>query len=965
MADINTKYIFDLMVREAGIEAAAKHLAGLKAEIKDLGSTSTVKAFKSFQDAARRSYTTITTLHSKSQQLTRTIQQTSLFAKRQIPTTYYPGAYSVKTRQPIFPGPSGLGIYPAEIIQGRTYLRYPSGMVSKAKEAVRVQEEMGDVVSKNIRVVNQYDRAQKNLIANFAKLGARAVAVIPIWMALRNVYMSLINVIREGVRHIVEFDKALGRAQAVTRGVGVDIQGFMRGLREEIQQLALDTGRSVSEIAEAYYRFGTAGRNAIEAQEGMKIALKTAVAMMGDVTSTARSMADIYNVLGNRIEGATTIQEKMQMIGATIATLWRRNAFELGEFTQGMKNFASTAANLNLTFDQTATLVAVSHTLMQRAGTSGTQLTRVFLQMMKNIERVNMLLGRYVDLSKENAFDIFLEVLKAINTQFEGASQKARVVADIFGIRGARNVQAFTTNIDLLISELERLQSMPLAARLRELNDLYKIQAERVDFQIGRFRQLRQVIGHTFIEGITGTTSFAEALKEINEFLENSLIPTMKALNKLIAVQKFLRFGPISLGQAIEKGRQKAEEEYVKQLSKTADALHQQYLKKKRGQEEEKKRLEEIKKLDEGLILTFEEKIRFMEILKTYGYNDIEIARIRYELAKKQGDLDEMRRQQLAEVNALVKEQVKYAQQLQSTFSEAFASLIKGEVDLKGVLERIANFWRDSLIEAFAEGFTQQIFKATGIGDIFVQQVVGLKRGLSGSIETAHLSGILKGVPYIVQAHQQGMQQGTVAPTSATTGVGGLGRMINLSQGKIFGWTLPGFGPGGWWTQPVGGKREMKLTYVSEYGKQKGYKVGDVVTAPGPTRGEVFGQWMGRGIALYSLYQLSQARGGNVVGGAIQGAMAGYTLGGPVGAVLGAIYGGVMSARPKVTETWNEYTKQVTSRIDVTNKQLQIVNRNLLALKNVIETYMLPESAYFAEKRNIEDQFSLNARRGG
>jgi len=833
-----------------------------------------------------------------------------------------------------------------------------------------VYKEHATAIANLTKQTQNLNKAKQNLIANFAKLGARAVAVIPIWMALRNVYMSLINVIREGVRHIVEFDKALGRAQAVTRGVGVDIQGFMRGLREEIQQLALDTGRSVSEIAEAYYRFGTAGRNAIEAQEGMKIALKTSIAMMGDVTSTARSMADIYNVLGNRIEGATTVQEKMQMIGATIATLWRRNAFELGEFTQGMKNFASTATNLNLTFDQTATLVAVSHTLMQRAGTSGTQLTRVFLQMMKNIERVNMLLGRYVDLSKENAFDIFLEVLKAINTQFEGASQKARVVADIFGIRGARNVQAFTTNIDLLISELERLQSMPLAARLRELNELYKIQSDRVDFQIGRFRQLRRVIGHTFIEGVAGTNSYAEALREINAFIENSLIPTMKALNALGRAWRVI-FTPGQFMLKWKEERKESEEKYVEQLSRTADALHQQYLKKKKEQQEEKKRIEEIKKLDEGLILTFEEKIRFMEILKTYGYNDVEIARIRYELAKKQGDLDEMRRQQLAEVNALVKEQVKYAQQLQTAFSDAFTSLIKGETGLTDALQKIAETWRNTLIRAFSEGLTEQIFKITGIGAIFGKQAINLRHLFSSPIENAHLSGILKGVPYIVQAHQQGMQGTITTGGGIQTGVGRFGvlgdlwQMFTYSRGgpKPTYLNIPGVEGGIYYAQSPG----RQVATIRQGGREIPVFYGE--TIQGQAAKSKLGQAVGKGLtaamAMYSLYQLSQARGGNVIGGAIEGGMAGYMLGGPIGAAIGAIFGGVMSARPKVTETWNEYTKQVTSRIDITNKQLQIVNRNLLALKNVIETYMLPESAYFAEKRNIEDQFSLNARRGG
>jgi hypothetical protein len=55
---------------------------------------------------------------------------------------------------------------------------------------------------------------------------------------------------------------------------------------------------------------------------------------------------------------------------------------------------------------------------------------------------------------------------------------------------------------------------------------------------------------------------------------------------------------------------------------------------------------------------------------------------------------------------------------------------------------------------------------------------------------------------------------------------------------------------------------------------------------------------------------------------------------------------------------------KVSSKIDITNKQLEIVNRNLVALKNTITTYILPSSAYFAEKMGLDEQFAVNSRRG-
>ena len=78
---------------------------------------------------------------------------------------------------------------------------------------------------------------------------------------------------------------------------------------------------------------------------------------------------------------------------------------------------------------------------------------------------------------------------------------------------------------------------------------------------------------------------------------------------------------------------------------------------------------------------------------------------------------------------------------------------------------------------------------------------------------------------------------------------------------------------------------------------------------------------------------------------------------------------GMMGSGKKKTETVTETqsqttSQQVSSRIDATNKNLQIINRNLIGLRSDIKTYILPASAYFGEKRNQEDQYSIMSRRG-
>lgn len=83
----------------------------------------------------------------------------------------------------------------------------------------------------------------------------------------------------------------------------------------------------------------------------------------------------------------------------------------------------------------------------------------------------------------------------------------------------------------------------------------------------------------------------------------------------------------------------------------------------------------------------------------------------------------------------------------------------------------------------------------------------------------------------------------------------------------------------------------------------------------------------------------------------------------PFGVFTGKLF---RKSKPKRTIDIQEETKDLrtASKIDITNKKLDIVNRNLVALRQDFRTFILPESVAFSTKRNLEDQFSINASRG-
>jgi hypothetical protein len=99
-----------------------------------------------------------------------------------------------------------------------------------------------------------------------------------------------------------------------------------------------------------------------------------------------------------------------------------------------------------------------------------------------------------------------------------------------------------------------------------------------------------------------------------------------------------------------------------------------------------------------------------------------------------------------------------------------------------------------------------------------------------------------------------------------------------------------------------------------------------------------------------------------MAGGAI-GSMAGMgigmALGGPVGGQIGAVAGGwlgsLLGKPKKQNDAAEEAIKSFNAtpgKIDVTNNELQIVNRNLIALKEKFEPYPFRESYYFQARAN-------------
>ena len=845
------------------------------------------------------------------------------------------------------------------------------------------------------------DEATKKLAGSFAGLALRAVVVIPIWLALRNVFLSFVNTLREGIQHIKEFDKIMARAAAVTHDVTNKIEALAQ-LRNEIRLLSVMTGESVDKVGEAYYRFGTAGHEFEISVIGMNLAVKTGIAIMGDSTQTAQVMADMYNVLKNNITGVTTKQEKLQKMASSIAVLWAHNSFQLNEFNIALSKFAAVGKTYNLTMDQMLSLTAVSHTLMQKGGTAGTQLARSFMMLTRNTERAERYLGRLIDLDLENMFDVYLEILKKVNSESDSAAKRAQVLTDIFGMKGIKVTASFAANLEKVVEELERLDKLPLEERMKKFDELMKIQMHTVDRQLKRFRELKQVSFEMFAIGVTGANDYVTALENLNAFMENTVIPTSmfwgivirrlwRDVGNLYSDIKSMDMSKVDWGLTYEenlmqnrfkeiykppaqitptsRGRSEDPSDIFKRTIlaayKVADAegrvIEQVRIlteELKFTEEQAKSILDPIDELDYMLMLSkqgvstineliekqnkgtkvtidLEEKkaafgmafnasrekqIKQTESLQNLGFTSVEIEQQKLDLMIQTGvEQEKLYKQALKLMDAQQKQMAEFTNKFRSAFEDAFTGLLKGENTFEEFLDKFLTGTTNTLAEGLSSALTD-VFASTGIfeaGGGFLSGLKGMFGGLKGQISGAMITG---GMTAGQQIYAMMVSAGAIVAGQIQAG---------MMQGGI---GMPGGGkpPAG----AVGGLPLMGMATGGFMGGMLGYQSGGVA-------GGILG---GLGGAMMM--------SGNPYVMAVGGAM-----------LLGSMLMGAFKKDRKTTVETREQTVQVTSRIDVTNKQLELVNRNLMAMRQDL-TYIMPRSSYFSEQNNIEDQFSIDARRG-
>lgn len=399
-------------------------------------------------------------------------------------------------------------------------------------------------LSTGVKQISNTTKKAIPLMQHFQKALARVAIVVPVWMLFRSAMMAVMQTLKEGFRYWMEFDKAINKSRQVIHKFTGDLDMAVDILTSRIKELSIETGLSMAKLSGTFYRFGTVGLDFETSVKGMEVATKLANVMFGDSEKTAIVLSQAYRLLGDTIDQNIPKHQRMGVVGAQIAKLWKTNAFELNEFTGALQQFLPVANVFNFSITESIGLLATLQTAGLKNTKAGRLLRTSISKLVENLDQVAGELGVHVNPALDSTFDVLMRVLGAVK-KLESAGGELPIEAieamGIFGgVRSKQAGMALVAMYDLLQENLEAINTGQ-GKYNRLLKDLEEQNArilKQVFKQEERFKNLKVLMGKAFVEGITGAENFANAMANVNIGMEKGISRASNLGNALALIFK-------------------------------------------------------------------------------------------------------------------------------------------------------------------------------------------------------------------------------------------------------------------------------------------------------------------------------------------------------------------------------------------------------------------------------------------
>ncbi len=231
----------------------------------------------------------------------------------------------------------------------------------------------------------------------------------------------------------LDFDTTMRRIEGLAKVPAEEIAG----IREEILQMGADVGRTPQELGEAFYFVASAGFNAKEAMDVLRIAAKAAAAGMGQTQDVAKVLGGVINAYGH--ENITAARA-----GDILTAAIQDGAAEASDFAGAIGMVVPNAAALGVSFDQVAAAMSAMTQVGIDAQTAAVNLGQILSALQKpSVQAEDAMKGLGLSsagLRQELKEKGLLETLRTLEERFRGNETASALV---FGnIRALRGVSA-------------------------------------------------------------------------------------------------------------------------------------------------------------------------------------------------------------------------------------------------------------------------------------------------------------------------------------------------------------------------------------------------------------------------------------------------------------------------------------------------------------------------------------------
>jgi TP901 family phage tail tape measure protein len=289
----------------------------------------------------------------------------------------------------------------------------------------------------------------------------------------RSLTLPLVAIGGAATKMAFDFDQSMTQIKSLVGIAGDEVDA----MGETAKQMALDTGKSATEAADALFFITSAGLRGDEAMQTLEASLKAAAVGLGETKTIADLATSAMNAYGSDTLSASAATD-------ILATAVREGKLEASELAGSMGGVIPIASNLGVEFHEVAGAMAAMSRTGTNASEGATQLNAILSSIAKPTEQSITAFERMGlttdDLQKSLAEDGLMNTLVLLKNRLDSTGLSfTDIVPNIRAWKGVLDLTGagMETNIGIMKS---------LENHLGATDRMFKINAESASFKFNK-----------------------------------------------------------------------------------------------------------------------------------------------------------------------------------------------------------------------------------------------------------------------------------------------------------------------------------------------------------------------------------------------------------------------------------------------------------------------------------------------